>query len=81
MNNYYMLEQELYETDQLFELRIYLFDKLIKEFPQILYSELNMIILSFINKLYYNEEYGKEIEEMIKYINWRKLLENISINM
>jgi hypothetical protein len=76
-----MLEQELYETDQLFELRIYLFDKLIKEFPQILYSELNMIILSFINKLYYNEEYGKEIEEMIKYINWRKLLENISINM
>jgi hypothetical protein len=81
MNNYYILEQELYETDQLFELRIYLFDKLIKEFPQILYSELNMIILSFINKLYYNEEYGKEIEEMIKYINWRKLLENISINM
>jgi hypothetical protein len=75
---YYFVEQQLYEPDEIFEFRLDVFTLFIQEYKEILYSEVNVIVQSFINKLFYGEEYGKDIEEMIKFVNWRKLLEPLS---
>jgi hypothetical protein len=75
---YYLVEQQLYEPDEIFEFRLDVFTLFIQEYKEILYSEVNVIVQSFINKLFYGEEYGKDIEEMIKFVNWRKLLEPLS---
>jgi hypothetical protein len=74
----FILQQDLYESDELFQFRLDVFTLFIEEYKQILYSEVNVIVQCFINKLLYNEIYDKNIEDMIKLVNWNKLLQPLS---
>lgn len=64
----YILEQDLYESDDNFEFRIMLFKLIQKKFPSIRADAINVITTAYIKKLRTGEIFTQDIEKIIKQI-------------
>jgi hypothetical protein len=64
----YIVEQDLYESDDNFELRIILFKLIQKKFPSIRIDAINVITTAYIKKLRTGEIFTQDIEKIIKQI-------------